>query len=256
MTLWPGNEFLQLEISEKEFRLPRLPPVLDGLAILHISDLHFIGTVDRPYFEEVMELARTVPADLIAFTGDLLDREDLIAWLPETLGRLSAPLGCYFLLGNHDWYLDNTDDIRARLQELGWRGIAGQTEVLTHRGAEFALLGSEVPWMGAHPDATGLPEEMFRVLLSHTPDNLNWARKQQVDLMLAGHNHGGQVQLPLFGPVYSPSAYGARYAGGSYWAAPTLLHVSRGIGGRHPLRWNCPPELTRLILRASEVDVA
>ena len=103
--------------------------------------------------------------------------------------------------------------------------------------------------MGQHPDFGQTPAGAFRLLLSHTPDNVSWARHAQVDLMLSGHNHGGQVVLPLFGPVYSPSVYGCKYAAGTYWQPPTLLHVSRGISGRHPLRWRCRPELTRLTLR-------
>jgi predicted MPP superfamily phosphohydrolase len=71
-----------------------------------------------------------------------------------------------------------------------------------------------------------------------------------VDLMLSGHNHGGQVVLPIIGPVYAPSRFGVQYAGGVFWKDPTLLYVSRGISGQHPLRLNCPPELTKLILRA------
>ncbi|MCA9045221.1 MAG: metallophosphoesterase, partial [Planctomycetaceae bacterium] len=87
------------------------------------------------------------------------------------------------------------------------------------------------------------------LLMSHTPDNFDFARQQSVDLMLAGHTHGGQVQLPLIGPVYSPSKYGCKYSSGTFFEAPTLMHVSRGLAGIHPLRWRCPPEITRLTLR-------
>jgi uncharacterized protein len=68
--------------------------------------------------------------------------------------------------------------------------------------------------------------------------------------MLAGHNHGGQIRLPLIGPLITPSIFGSRYAGGLYHESPTLLHVSRGIAGVHPLRFNCPPELALLVLQA------
>jgi predicted MPP superfamily phosphohydrolase len=67
--------------------------------------------------------------------------------------------------------------------------------------------------------------------------------------MLSGHNHGGQVILPVIGPVYAPSRYGVRYAGGCFWEPPTLLYVSRGVAGERALRWNCLPELTKLVLR-------
>lgn len=250
LTRLPGNEFLQLEVSDKEYLVPRLPPEWDGLSILHLSDMHFIGTVDRPFFEQVIECARSRPADLVVFTGDLLDRAELIDWLPETLGRLSAPLGCWFVLGNHDWYVGNDEEVRRRFESLGWRGLAGRSELISHRGLPLSLSGSERPWMGRHPDLSQVPADAFRILLSHTPDNIGWAKNHQIDLMLSGHNHGGQIRLPFFGPVHAPSGYGTCYAGGVFHEPPTLLYVTRGISGTQPLRWNCPPELTRLILRS------
>lgn len=250
MTRLPGNECFELEVSDKEYRLPRLPAAWDGLSILHLSDLHFTGAVARRYFEEMVDVAQGTPADLIAFTGDLLDREELIDWLPSTLGRLRAPLGCYFVLGNHDWYLSNTNEIRTRLESFGWHGIAGRCASIPWQGDTLAICGTEVPWMGTHPELAALPASTFRLLLSHTPDTLPWARRAGIDLMLAGHNHGGQIRIPGFGPVYVPSRTGGRYASGAFFESPTLLYVSRGISGRHPLRLNCPPELTRLILRS------
>jgi predicted MPP superfamily phosphohydrolase len=108
--------------------------------------------------------------------------------------------------------------------------------------------------MGGHPEfPTREATEPFRILLSHTPDNYPWARANAVDLMLSGHNHGGQIRLPLFGAIHTPSSFGTKYAGGTFWEAPTLLHVSRGVSGRHPWRWNCLPELTRLVLRSEMI---
>lgn len=251
MTSLPANEFLSLQVSDKEYTLPRLPAACDGLSILHLSDFHYIGTLDRPFFEYVAQRGAEMRPDLIVFTGDLLDREKLIEWIPATLGRLSAPLGCYFVLGNHDWYLTNTDEIRRQLETCGWRDLAGQAVEIRHEEKPVVLCGSEMPWMGTQPDLTHAPSDAFRILLSHTPDNIDWARRHDIDLMLSGHNHGGQIRLPLFGPVYSPSKFGCRYAGGVYWEDPTLLYVSRGLSGRQPLRWRCPPELTKLILRAA-----
>jgi predicted MPP superfamily phosphohydrolase len=249
MTYIPRNEFLELEASDKEFRHPRLPATWDGLSILHLSDLHFIGVPDRSYFEQVVKIARTMPANMVVFTGDLLDREEFIDWVPETLGRLTAPLGCHYVLGNHDSYLRNTDEVRRRLHDLGWHDLAGRCQSIPHRGGTLAVCGSETPWMGRQPDTSAIPEGAFRLFLSHTPDNLAWARRNRMDVMLSGHTHGGQVRLPGFGPIYSPSIVGTRYAGGAVWEPPTLLYVTRGIAGRQPWRWNCLPELTRLILR-------
>ena len=73
-----------------------------------------------------------------------------------------------------------------------------------------------------------------------------------MDLMLAGHNHGGHIQLPLVGPVFAPSRYGVFYACGTFHHEPTVMHVSRGISGHLPFRWNCRPEMVKLTLRAAE----
>jgi len=114
----------------------------------------------------------------------------------------------------------------------------------------LVIAGDERPWMGAAPDFGRSDERDVRLLLSHTPDNLPWAKRHRVDVMFSGHNHGGQVVLPVIGPVYSPSKYGVKYASGLFWDEPTLLHVSRGVSGRHPLRYNCRPEITKLVLKS------
>jgi len=245
----PGNESLTLEIIELELALPRLPQEWDGLRILHLSDLHFTGSVLRPYFDRLVELACERPVDMIAFTGDLLDDERLIDWIPPTLGRLSAPLGCHFLLGNHDWEWGDLAGSRALLEHYGWNDAGRQPRRIEYRGSTVMLTGDERPWLGHGPDWSQAQAGDFRLLLSHTPDNIASARQSQVDLMLAGHTHGGQACLPAVGPIYSPSLFGVKYAGGTFDLPPVLLQVSRGVGGLHPWRWNCRPEITFLTLR-------
>ena len=92
------------------------------------------------------------------------------------------------------------------------------------------------------------PQSAFRILLSHSPDQLPFAQAHSCDLMLAGHTHGGQIRLPWLGALISPSWYGWRYAGGTYHVPPTLMHVSRGLSGKQPIRLNCPPEIALLVL--------
>lgn len=249
LTRLPLNECFQIEWTTRTFELDRLPPEWDELSILHLTDLHMMGTIDRTYFEYLAEQASEMDVDMIVFTGDLLDRQECVEWLPATFGRLQAPLGQYFILGNHDWYLDS-DAIRHELVGLGWRDLSGSLQVLDVSGAPLAIGGSERPWLGQHPTFHSVPDHVFRLLLSHTPDNLSWARRQGVDLMLTGHNHGGQVVLPGIGPVYSPSLHGVRFAAGVFWYDPTLLFVSRGVSGCHPLRIGARPEVSRLILKS------
>lgn len=245
----PHNEQFTLEVSTRTYRLPRLPEHWAGFSIVHLSDFHFRGTVARKYFELVCDQAAELKPDLFVFSGDLLDDMTCLNWIPETLGRLRGRHGQVFVLGNHDWYLDPTT-IRRELSRAGWTDVAGQTLLLPDDGGRSPLVvcGDERPWMGSAADLSGIPPEAFRILVSHTPDNINWARSQQIDLMLAGHTHGGQIRLPLLGPVYSPSRYDCRFASGIFWQDPTLMCVSRGVSGREPIRYNCRPEIIRLIL--------
>ncbi|WP_397571823.1 metallophosphoesterase [Schlesneria sp. T3-172] len=252
IALLPGNEQFTLEVSTKTYTLPRLPVEWDGLSILHLADTHFLGGVKRTYFERVCEEANGLKPDVILFTGDLLDDLSTLDWLPSTFGRLRAPLGKYFILGNHDW-LVGAERIRAELQRQGWIDLASQCIELRspEKTRPLILAGDETPWMGTHPDLSQVDPSHFRILLSHTPDNITWATEQGIDLMLAGHTHGGQIRLPILGPVYSPSRFGCRYASGVFWIDPTLMYVSRGISGREPVRYNCVPELTKLVLKCS-----
>lgn len=248
MTSVPGNEFLQFEFIEKVYEFP-LCGERDELSILHLTDFHFTGIPDLVFYKFAIERAIEREYDLVVFTGDLLDDPDLLAWFPETLGKLKARLGCYYILGNHDWA---TGDVETRqlFADAGWTDVAGRAGEVPGSNSTIVIGGSEVPWMGKQPDFDGTPQAATRILLSHTPDNLEWAKENSVDLMLSGHNHGGQVVLPVIGPVYSPSWSGVKYSSGDFYEKPTLLHVCRGLGARHPLRWRCRPEVARLVLRA------
>jgi predicted MPP superfamily phosphohydrolase len=116
------------------------------------------------------------------------------------------------------------------------------------------LAGNELPWYsGAEKlepveSVRGSGNDFF-VVLSHSPDQWRWAKNMGFDLMLAGHTHGGQVCLPVIGPIIAPSRFGVRYAGGVFDLGGLAMQVSRGISGAEPLRWNCPPELCQLTLR-------
>lgn len=249
----PMNQCFQVEFTERTLQLERLPREWDGLSILHLTDLHFTGAIALPFFEAVFEKAGGLDFDIAVVTGDVLDSEELFHWLPKTLGQLDAPLGNYFILGNHDWGLDS-ERIRREIAELGWRNVAGTLQTLEIAGKRLAIGGSERPWMGVHPSFEALPDDVFRLLLSHTPDNVSWAARRRVDLMLSGHNHGGQVVIPGIGPVYSPSVYGCAYSSGLFRSGQTLLFVGRGLSGKHPLRIGAIPEVCRIVLKSGRLD--
>src|SRR5207244_1347494 len=122
----------------------------DGLSIVHVSDTHFNGSPGLAYFEEVCEVAERLRPDLFALTGDVLDRADMAAWLPTTLGRLRVPFGSYFVLGNHD--VDaGTERVRVALTTAGWTSVGGVSQTLDVRGRCVLIAGTEAPWIGEHP---------------------------------------------------------------------------------------------------------
>lgn len=240
LCLWL-NEQLAPILSERVIALPSWPAAWHGIRIAHLTDLHLHAGLPPQYFEQLVELVRAQQPDLIVLTGDLVDDDIGMAHLADVLGSLRAPLGQYFVLGNHDWYYDSPR-IRETMQAAGWTCVADSSVVLERGGERLCLAGDERPWQGAAPEWPSEPAA--RVLLSHTPDNFAAAQHDGVDLMLAGHVHGGQVCLPVLGPVFSPSLFGLRYVGGVFMESNTTLIVSRGLGGFEPIRLLCPPELT------------
>ena len=249
----PGNQFLQFEVRTLEVELPRLPPELDGLSLVHLTDFHMAGHVGKPYFDEVIRQANRLDADLVLITGDIIDDEQCLPWL-ELLGELRSRLGIYFVLGNHDYRVCPAEQLREMLAERGLTNVAGTHHLISHNDHHILLAGNELPWHREPVpfDDLPCPAESARILsiaLSHTPDEFDWAREGGFDLLLAGHLHGGQIRLPILGPVLSPSRHGVRYSGGTFFRSPTVMHVSRGLSGMMPLRFNCPPELAKLVLR-------
>ncbi|MDZ7616788.1 MAG: metallophosphoesterase [Patescibacteria group bacterium] len=256
----PGNEILQLDLSERAIDVPRLPAALDGLSIVHLSDFHFTGRVGKAYFREVVRLANQAQPDLIAITGDLIDDMRCLEWIPDTFGQLTARYGVYFILGNHDTWID-CPRVRAAIADAGLLDLGGRWRAIEVRGEQIVLAGNELPWIPPAADLRDAPPRTadggpLRIILSHTPDQLAWAQAQDADLMLAGHTHGGQIRLPFFGALLTPSQKGVRYASGIFYAPPTIMHVTRGVSGEFPLRLNCPPEMAHLVLRAAREKVA
>jgi predicted MPP superfamily phosphohydrolase len=244
----PGNEIFRVDFAERTLCLSRLPAEWDGLTLLHLSDLHFCGIPDKVFYQHVLARCRTWSPDLVALTGDVVDSDEHHRWIVPLLGRLRGRFGTFAILGNHDlWY--GPQRIRRRLRRLGFQVLDNRWVRLDVRGQPLTVIGHEGPWFGPAPDLSACPADGFRLLLSHTPDNFSWARRHGVDLMLAGHNHGGQIRFPLIGSVFVPSCTGRRYDCGTFYQLPTLLHVSRGLAGQHPVRYLCRPEVTLLVLR-------
>lgn len=250
MSAIPGNQLLSVSIHEKRLSIPRLPATLDGLRVVHLSDIHMTGRIAQPFYDRLVDLANDADADLVLLSGDLIENTKCWDWIPDTFGRLRSRHGAYFVLGNHDVRIDH-HETRRRLEAAGLVNLGKRLNYVTIRGVDVLLFGNERPWIDdaeSTPPATTSDKESFRILLSHSPDEYPWARLHDFDLMLAGHVHGGQIRIPPIGPILAPSRYGVRYACGVFYEPPTVMHVSRGTSSKAPFRFFCPPELTTLIL--------
>jgi predicted MPP superfamily phosphohydrolase len=251
MTRLPRNEVFQVEMLERTLQLPRLPAAWDGLTILHLSDLHLCGIPDRHFYRLVMQRCAAWEPDVIALTGDVADSLHHHGWILPVLGWLRWRVAAFAILGNHDHWYEPTA-IRRRLENLGMTVLANTWRQVEVRGEPLVVIGQEQPWLNPAPDLRDCPSGPFRLCLSHTPDNYRWARRAGVDLMLSGHVHGGQIRFPVIGSLLVPSVYGRRYDCGTFHEPPTVLHVSRGLGGEWPLRFGCKPEVTLLTLRRAQ----
>jgi predicted MPP superfamily phosphohydrolase len=120
-------------------------------------------------------------------------------------------------------------------------------------GKTLAMGGTSAPW-GPPLSLAGRPDADYQILLSHCPDLFYWAERSGFDLMLAGHNHGGQIRLPLVGSVFMPSLFSRRFDRGFFRKNGLNMHVSQGIAGKHPVRYGCVPEISRLVLRAAPAE--
>lgn len=246
---WPFNDALRINTVEWSVRIASLPPALDGFSILHLTDLHFAPAYGRRFFEEAIAiaLASGPPPDLVAITGDFIDDDRAIAWIEPILGRLRGRLGQFAILGNHD-YRHDFRALRKELRTAGYKVLEGRWATLEVDGARLAIGGTTAPW-GKDLARRPVPDADAHLLLSHSPDQVYWAASMGVDLMVCGHNHGGQVRLPIIGPVLMPSRFSRRFDRGFFRVGRTLMFVGQGLGAKDPLRIGCPPEVVRITLQ-------
>ncbi|MFN7953233.1 MAG: metallophosphoesterase [bacterium] len=245
-------ERLLVRLSHQRIAIADLPPSLDGLRILQLSDIHHGPWMGRELVSRIVSRAAGIPCDLIALTGDYVHGDDARAaleWVIAALSRLRAPLGVHAVLGNHDHYADGS---RAKelLADAGISRVHSRVAIEREDGRLW-LAGTGDLWedeVSIDRVLAGVPTNEPRIVLAHNPDTADAPFGARVDLMLSGHTHGGQVRLPFAGALTLPIR-NWRYASGLVATARTQLFVSRGLGWTVlPVRFNCPPEMALLEL--------
>lgn len=238
-----------------------LPPVLDGLTIAHVSDMHAGRFTRSTILREMTAAVNDLRSELILVTGDLIN--GALHELPEGIDavrRLDSRSGVYMIEGNHDLF-QGREAFESRVKASGIPLLVNETEQLTIRGHPLQLLGQR--WGGprfrrreGNDDATIAASfeellalrdpEAFPILLAHHPHAFDPAAAAQLPITLSGHTHGGQLMLNAetgFGPLMF------RYWSGHYTKGDSHLIVSNGVGNWFPLRTRAPAEIMHLTLR-------
>jgi predicted MPP superfamily phosphohydrolase len=235
--------------------LSRFPIALNGLRIVQLTDLHIGGVLDSSWLETVVNNTNRLRPDLIAVTGDLVDGT-VSELLPElaSLALLRAPLGVFFVTGNHEYYSGAAEWIPA-IETLGLRVLRNEHVIIGKEDNAFALVGVDdrnaAKMLKGHgPDVNkalaGIPSGMETVLLAHQPKQIFEAADKDIGLMLSGHTHGGQMwPLTYFVSIQQPYNKGLfLHPGGR-----TQIYVSQGTGfWGPPMRIGTENEITEITL--------
>lgn len=249
-------------VERHRIKLPARLRGLSGLTIAHLTDIHAGPSMRGPALRRLVEEVNSLGADFIAVTGDIMNwQRKYLAEVVETFQHLSARLGTFAVLGNHDFYFGAGNLIRALHDATPLRFI-GKQRLVFEEAPGLTVTGHDDPMVSLtkdhdYPDLEHLSQENhpdhFHVLLTHRPDAFHAATRHGYDLVLAGHTHGGQVNLTTRrGRRINISKLATPFDAGFYTNGRTRLYVSRGLGYTAvPFRMNCPPEIALFTLEAA-----
>jgi uncharacterized protein len=287
-------ERLNYQVRREEIPISNLNPALDGLSIVQISDIHLSGYMPRAQVRRAVEMANELGAHLAVVTGDFITgASDPLQDCVEEIRQLRAPLGVWGCNGNHEIYARVEDLAQSLFAQAGMKLLRGENAQLIFRGAQFNLIGvdyqRERTSAGHKKQTLTDVEQLVRrdlpnILLSHNPNSFPRAAELGIELSLAGHTHGGQIQVEILDHRLSPARFITDYIAGLYQRprfAPSLefpryssvdgyseaprvsrspavanpagmasLYVNRGLGTvGAPVRIGVPPEITLIVLR-------
>lgn len=259
-----------LRLETPQIRIPGLPAPFQGLKIAQLTDLHASFIVSEGLLRSAARLVMQKKPDVICLTGDFVTGET--KFLSGSIGSfnmkhlekclialegLSAPMGIYGVLGNHDFWSGNPAVeaiVEGFSKRLGVVWLRDRGVRLAKGGGGIDLLGVDDYWQAASSVRNalkGVDENGVRILLSHNPDinELIELEKHRIDLVISGHTHGGQIVAPFIGAPFMPSKFGQKYLAGLVKDNDRQTYISRGVGHlMAPVRLNCPPEATVMTL--------
>lgn len=242
------GQSLRRFVTTTDLIVARYAITVDGwpgprLRVAHLSDFHVGESLPLSYFERVIEKANQAQPDLVFLTGDFVAGHKHTELLPGLLARLRSRYGVYATLGNHDYWA-GAEDIAQVISDAGIRLLRNtHHQVQPDGGADLLIGGCEAPWSTAPWPSPSIRPGQLALALSHTPDNIYRLSDEGWHVVFSGHYHGGQIRLPVLGPLVIPSRYGRRFDQGHFIVRGTHLFVSAGVGTASVARIYCPPDI-------------
>jgi len=236
---------LDIKILHNTLPIYRLPTALEGLRLLHLSDLHL--DIAPNMSDALIDRIKTVDYDLCVITGDYRaktygDYTPAINCMKKVRSHIKTPI--YSVLGNHDSILMTTE-----LEAMGVQLLMNEHVEITHNHSSLWLAGIDDPHYfrmdNIEKASFSIPTDAPSILLSHTPEIYKHAAYAEFDAMLCGHTHGGQICLPGGTPIYCNVTCPHTYCSGLWKYHRMVGYTSRGAGSSLvDARINCPPEIT------------
>jgi predicted MPP superfamily phosphohydrolase len=276
-------ERLNYQVRRVEIPIAQLPSALDGMKIAQLSDIHLSGYMPRTEVRRAVDMANDLGADLAVVTGDFITGAgDPLADCIEEIRNLHAPLGIWGCNGNHEIYAKAEDAAERLFAQAGMKLLRQANAQVSFNGAALNLIGVDyqrerTPGGLRQQTLNGVEalvrRDMPNILLSHNPNSFNRAAEMGIELSLAGHTHGGQVQVEILDHRLSPARFITDYVAGLFArpmfapapnardarhqrlaidpsAAMARIYVNRGLGTvGAPVRLGVPPEITLIVLR-------
>jgi uncharacterized protein len=249
---WYGVAYepANIEIVRRSQTIRNLPARLNGLTAVQISDLHLSQTTS--IHVKMVELIQGLKPDLVLVTGDFVDVLSGVGDVVDLLSNLKPPRGIWGVAGNWDHTSNSVDALQQAMTAAGAHFLINQAAQLD---AGFWIVGVDDP-ATANQDVDGslqdVPSGAPRILMAHSPDIVDSLGDHHFDLILSGHTHGGQIDLPMINGAWLKNGATRLYTQGLFDIHGSPLYVNRGIGMTTvPVRIACRPEITHITFNAA-----
>jgi len=243
----------KIKTEKISFKIKNLPSPFKGFKIVHLSDFHSSKFGQKE--NKVLKILNKLKADLILITGDVIGRrtKDLEScqkfWKELSKNYTGKIFGVY---GNHDHRNRKFGELTELLRENKIDFLDNASRKIEKDGESIYLLGVDDPHLGyddIEKVMEGLAENVPKILLAHSPEIFRKIKEKNIDLVLVGHTHGGQIDIPFLSNFALPLKYDKKYKKGFFKEGFTFLYVNRGIGETFcPIRINAFPEITLIQL--------